>query len=251
MSYGLEIYNASNQLMFDTTKGLSSYVVRSYGAASEITLNDGDILFVKPRNSDLDEGSRYYFIENSSGNIYKFKYGRPSISTAKTSTNLDYFVICPSANVGVTGDYGLVIYNEDGTTQFDSRAVLSDKHFQILNAYSYPNILDTSVCNALPDGSSGEYISVSKIDSNTADTWTFYSRDDYTWPTTGPRYGEELEGYSGSFFVSRPAFRTLSCTSFYYLETLEGEQIRQGATAVTTQSGSRRISSQILIGRLI
>jgi hypothetical protein len=177
MSYGLEVYNASNQLMFDTTKGLSSYVVRSYGVASEITLNNEDILFVKPTNSNLSEANRYYFAENSSGNTYQFKYGNPTSSTTKTPTSLDYFVICPSANIGGTGDYGLVIYNENGTTQFDSRGVLSDKHFQILNSYSYPNIAE-HLCNALPDGSSGEYLSISTINSSTPDTWTSYNRND-------------------------------------------------------------------------
>ena len=220
MSYGLEVYNSSSQLMFDTTKGLSSYVVRSYGVASEITLNNGDILFVKPTNSNLSEANRYYFAENSSGNTYQFKYGNPVNSTTKTSTNLDYFVICPSANIGSTADYGLVIYNEDGSTQFDSRGVLSDKHFQILNSYSYPDIYNTNVCNALPNGTSGEYLSISKIDSITPATWTYYNRNDYVWPS-GSRQGQELDRWNAAYFISRPAFRTLMCAAYYHYEDLQ------------------------------
>lgn len=250
MSYGLEVYNASNQLMFDTTKGLSSYVVRSYGVASEITLNSGDILFVKPTNADLSYANRYYFAENSYGNVYQFKYGNPANSTTKTSTNLDYFVICPSANIGGTGDYGLVIYNEDGTTQFDSRGVLSDKHFQILNSYSFPDIYNTNVCNALPDGTSGEYLSISRIDSNTPSSWTYYNRSDYVWPS-GSRQGQELDRWEAAYFINRPAFRTLMCAAYYHYEDLQDEDLRSGATSITTTSYGVRISSQILIGRLI
>lgn len=250
MSYGLEIYNSSNQLMFDTSKGLSSYVVRSYGLASEITLNDGDILFVKPTTSNLDEGARYYFAENSSGNTYQFKYGNPANSATKTSTTLDYFVICPSVNIPSTEEYGLVIYNADESRQFDSRGALSDKHFQIVNSFSFPDIMNTDVANALPDGTSGEYLSISKIDSSTPDVWTYYNRNDIVWPSY-PRQGQELDRYNMAYFISRPAFRTLMCGSFFYFEDLQDEDLRPGATSITTSSGALRIASQILIGKLV
>ena len=148
MSYGLQVFNDADGMMFDSSNPLSSYVVTQAGVSSSITLTSGEILFVRADPSLHTSGSSIYrFVveptngqsfPTSSTNSFSF-YRYVANNDNKYSVSLDYFVIKKAGQISSTGDYGLIIYNEDESVQFDSRAVGSN-HFQITDSHSYPDI---------------------------------------------------------------------------------------------------------------
>lgn len=254
MSYGLEVYNAQGQLMFDTTKTLSSYVVKSYGTASSITLSQYDILFVKPVDGDITSNNdfRRYIIEPQSVSqattqTFDFMFANPAQSVSKFSTTLDYFVIAPSWTFPTTGEeYGLVIYNEDGSVQFDARSTTSDKHFQIINSYSYPDVggngNGTNVCNAASNGSSDEYLSVTHFSSNPnwPSTWTYFDNSSYGSVT------DDNYSYQIASFRTRSSQQSIAAN-----EADISAEVQEGDSYPTIIQFFPRIESQILIGKLI
>lgn len=254
MSYGLEIYNEQGQLMFDTTKSLSSYVVRSHGIATEITLTQYDILFVKPVDGDITSNNdfRRYVIEpqtssQASTQTFDFKFANPNQSVSKFSVSLDYFIIAPSWTVPNAGeDYGLTIYNEDGSIQFDARSATSDKHFQIINSYSYPDVggngNGTNVCNAASDGSSDEYLSVTHFASNSnfPSTWTYFDNSNYGSVT------DDNYSYQIASFRTRSSQQSIAAN-----EANISAEVQEGDSYPTIMQFYPRIESQILIGKLI
>lgn len=186
MTYGLQIFNASGQLMFDTTRDMDSYVVKSAGTASSVTLTLGDILFVKiPTTSQTANNNLTYFAEEqgyptpntATTQTFDFYRANPEQSGSTiTSFTFDYFIISPSKNMSVGSDtYGLTIYNEDGTTQFDSRTVGSN-HFQIVDSFSYPDVGGNGNYTTVANGS--QYISLTNFGGNPnfPSVWSYYDR---------------------------------------------------------------------------
>lgn len=142
--YGLTVYNDNNGLMFDSRRGMNSYVVTEVSSgtgptvpsgAGTLPISDADFIFVKLPSS-LSNSVIYYnhftskfysrtFSISSSNGITNTTWGSP------TEATLDFFTVKHSSKVSSTDDYGLIVYNPDGTIQFDSRSVQQSNHFQI------------------------------------------------------------------------------------------------------------------------
>ena len=248
MSYGLQIFNAQGQMMFDSLKRMSSYVVRSYGTATSVDVSVHDILFVKPVDGDLGGENNYrrYTVEPSTPSTattqtFNFYYNNPNFTTSKFQATLDYFIITPSRYITPADeDYALVINNEDESLQFDTRTILTDKHFQIINSYSYPDVggngNGTSVCNAALNGSSDEYLSVTHFATNPA------------WPAMWTYYDNSIDtgNYQIASFRTRSTLQTIAVNEAD-VETDEEED----PFFPSVYQFFPRIESQILIGKLI
>ena len=88
--------------------------------------------------------------------------------TSPTAATLDYFVVQHSSQVSSTDDYGLIVYNEDQTVQFDSRSITLGQHFKINSFYETRTVDAWSPQNNGEQlGSSGDYIEISKWTSGT------------------------------------------------------------------------------------
>lgn len=179
MEYGLQVFNSSGAMMFDSSNPLSSYVVTRAGVATSISLTGKEILFVRADPSiQISSGGTAvanFVVENANGqgfptsstqtfNFYRWF----SNNDTKYSVSLDYFVIQKASEISSTDDYGLVIYNDDESIQFDSRSVGSN-HFQITDSHTYPDIRHDY--DLAPRS---QYISVSDTSSTWPSTWTFY-----------------------------------------------------------------------------
>jgi hypothetical protein len=188
MAYGLQIFNTAGQLMFDTTRDMDSYVVKSAGTASSVQVRLGEILFVRvPPADQTASNDLSFFAEpqgypgsvNTSANPQTFEFNRcnPEFSGATiTSVNLDYFIIAPSKDVSVgTDTHGLQVLNEDGTVQFDSRT-LGSNHFQTVDSFSYPDVGGNGNYTTVANGS--QYISVTDFQTNPVqvNVWTYFDR---------------------------------------------------------------------------
>ena len=186
MAYGLQIFNTAGQLMFDTTRDMDSYVVKSSGTASSVTLTLGDILFVKiPTASQTASNLFTYFAEEqgwptpntATTQTFDFYRANPEQSGSTiTSFTFDYFIITPSKNVSVGSDtYGLQVFNEDGTVQFDSRT-LGSNHFQTADSFSYPDVGGSGNYTTVANGS--QYISLTNFGGNPSfpSVWSYYDR---------------------------------------------------------------------------
>lgn len=149
--YGLTVYNNNGGLMFDSRRGMNSYVVTEVGTGTgpsvpagtwdpetqtgTLPISDAEFIFVKLSASYSDSviyyngfNSKFYartFDISYQNGISNTTWGTP------TEATLDFFTVKKSSNVSSTDDYGLIIYNEDETIQFDSRSVQQANHFQI------------------------------------------------------------------------------------------------------------------------
>lgn len=245
MAYGLQVFNASGQLMFDTTRDMDSYVVKSSGSASSVSLTLGDILFVKiPSGSQTANNNLTYFAEEqgyptpntATTQTFDFYRANPEQSGSTiTSFTFDYFIIAPSKNVSVGSDtYGLTISNEDGTTQFDSRTVGSD-HFQTVDSFSYPDVGGSGNYTTVANGS--QYISLTNFGGNPTfpSVWSYYDRS----TADGPLASYQIAG----FRLQDSPIQVRAGESGIERSEEEQEEI------VVTQFFPR-IDSQILIGTL-
>ena len=181
--YGLTVYNNNGGLMFDTRRGMNSYVVTEVTTGTGPTVPDGtwnaeeqtgtlpisdaDFIFVKLPASLSDSViyynhfdskfySRTFSISNSNG-ITNTTWGAP------TEATLDFFTVKHSSKVSSTDEYGLIVYNEDETIQFDSRSVQQANHFQVTS------FIQSGFSGAwgplgggTPLGNSGHYWEISK-----------------------------------------------------------------------------------------
>jgi len=250
MSYGLQIFNAFGQLMFDTTREMDSYVVKSSGSASSVTLTLGDILFVKiPSGSQTANNNLTYFAEEqgyptpntATTQTFDFYRANPEFSGSTiTSFTFDYFIISPSKNINSNENYGFQIFNEDGTIQFDSRTVGAN-HFQIVDSFSYPDVGGNSNYTTIANGS--QYISLTHFGGNPnfPSVWSYYDRS----TADGPLASYQIAGFR---LQSSP------------IQVRAGESgIERSEEELPTSGGEEypeviqffpRIDSQILIGTL-
>ena len=182
--YGLTVYNDNNGLMFDSSRKMNSYVVTEIGTGSSpsVTLGSDSFVFVKVpyvqasnfANSVVFMGAPLTIPVTSPG-FYKqdmtvsSSYGISTTTwTSPTAATLDYFVVQHSSQVSSTDDYGLIVYNEDQTVQFDSRSITLGQHFKINSFYETRTVDAWSPQNNGEQlGSSGDYIEISKWTSGT------------------------------------------------------------------------------------
>ena len=138
--YGLTVYNNNGGLMFDTRRGMNSYVVTEVNTGSSPSSetpwgNNEDFVFVKLPPS-LSDSVIYYdaFTNTFYSRTFEISYSNGISNTTwgtPIETSLEYFTVKHSSKVSSTDNYGLIVYNEDETIQFDSRSVQQSKHFQI------------------------------------------------------------------------------------------------------------------------
>lgn len=149
--HGLVVKNNNGGVMFDSRKGMSSYVVREIGTGVEtsFTLNDGDMVFAKRPSSTSNNWWTDKIIFGSSTlgplgppenprsyGFYAFTDLSSGVSAEVNPVVMDYFVVTHAKNIDVSSeDYGLIIKNSDGTLQFDSRAIKNGQHFLITDYY--------------------------------------------------------------------------------------------------------------------
>jgi len=158
-NYGLVVNNSNGGIMFDSRRGMNSYVVKEVGTGTSTSagiLNDDFIFIKRPYGqsssfyiNNVFLSSRDDLVNGNAGlvpqgaengairNFFKFDLTTETYSTA----TVDYFVITHSSNVDTTSeDYGLLINNSNGSIQFDSRSVTSDNHF-LITGYHQPGTI--------------------------------------------------------------------------------------------------------------
>ena len=151
-NYGLVVNNSNGGIMFDSRRGMNSYVVKEVGTGTYVNLNSNDdFIFIKRPSGESHSfysnniflSSRHDLVNGNAGliptgagnnpirNFFKYNQSTGTFSTA----TLDYFVVTHSSNIDTTSeDYGLLINNSNGSVQFDSRSVTNDDHFLITDA---------------------------------------------------------------------------------------------------------------------
>ena len=150
-NYGLVVNNNNGGVMFDSRKGLSSYVIREVGTATSTStpLATGEFLFAKRHLTSVENSiwwadkvivsDMYNHIDNNYGNIanpIEHFYGWIDEGTSSTGTvvraTMNYFIVTHSSNIDINSDsYGLQIRNSDDSVQFDSRSIKLGNHFKI------------------------------------------------------------------------------------------------------------------------
>jgi len=151
--YALTVYNDNGGLMFDSRRKMSSYVVTEVGTGVQPVDTDidlfEDLVFIRPPAGQRQFMTQYVIFRSipsistdSDGNGNpilvnngKF-YGYDIAADDGTADELvlDYFVAKHSSRVTSDEEYGLLVSNEDGSTQFDSRSVKTGNHFNITTA---------------------------------------------------------------------------------------------------------------------
>lgn len=137
--YGLTVYNNNGGLMFDSRRKMDSYVITEVGTGStpDTHADFDDFVFVKvpPSMHEYVVFMSMPTIDQngvSTGSFYGYKVDVDDGNAELL--NLEYFIAKHSSKVSREGDYGLVIRNEDGSIQFDSRSVKTGNHFKITSA---------------------------------------------------------------------------------------------------------------------
>ena len=152
-NYGLVVNNNNGGIMFDSRRGMSSYIVKEVGTGTYANLSSNDdFIFIKRPSGESSSfyinniflSSRDDLVNGNAGlippgagnnpirNFFKYNQSTETFSTA----TLDYFVVTHSSNIDTTSeDYGLLINNSNGSVQFDSRSVTNDDHFLITDYF--------------------------------------------------------------------------------------------------------------------
>lgn len=156
MAYGLSIQNTAGGVMFDSRRQMSSMVLVEHGTQTGVTdYQAGDWVFVK---GPADSNNVVFVDRDTTASTLDFKK-RPTTTLSTTANDTaalcDYFVLRQSKDIPPeAGDnYGLLVLNPDGSTQFDSRSVQSDKHYNITGV-TQPF---TAIANYLQVGLTDEY----------------------------------------------------------------------------------------------
>lgn len=185
MTYGLVCKTASGEIQFDSTKQMNSYVISTYGSASSVTVGTDCLVFVKGNSTTTDK----VIWGELSGSTYTFKAFDPTTRT-NTTVTLNYFVCTPSKDITpATGDdYGLQVYNPDGTVQFDSRSIKSDKHFSI-NDYRARLTMTGDTTDGDLNSSASEYVEIKRYSSFSAtNSEEYFIRGVQSLTTAGTQY---------------------------------------------------------------
>jgi len=247
MAYGIQIFNNNGKLMFDTSKTLSTYVLKSVGSASSVSVTHEDILFINvPTARQTTNNNRTFFVERSNyptpnsntTQTFNFKSANPVFSTTKTTETLNYFIITPSKNVSSSDDYGFIIYDDDGSTvQFDSRAVTTSQHFQIEDSHTYPDV-----------GGSGNYTNVSPVSQYIS--VSVIGETALSYPTVWTYY-DNSSGDTDNFQIAGWRARSDLSQNKAGESDIETEEDPEDPLNPIVTQFFPRIESQILIGTLI
>jgi hypothetical protein len=174
--YGLTVYNDNGGLMFDSSRKMNSYIITEIGTGTSpsTTVASDDFLFVKiPSNQASSFANTVIFMgagfnAQFYGRVGTFNNSGDSSFANATAVTLDYFVVKHSSKVSSTDDYGLTVYNEDNTIQFDSRSIKLGQHFQITE-YHEPRSVDawSTTNGGISLGSNSDYWEISNWTSGT------------------------------------------------------------------------------------
>lgn len=213
--YGLVVYNGNGGLMFDSSRKMNSYVVTEIGTGTSpsTTIASDDFLFVKIPSNQASSFANTVIFMGFNGQFYgrvgTFNYSGDSSFATATSVTLDYFVVKHSSKVSSTDNYGLVVYNEDNTIQFDSRSVTYGQHF-LITSYHEPRSVDawSTTNGGISLGSNSDYWEISNWTSGTLSSFEgdtslvglMFSGDPYAinYFSSGNSFGGGSEGPPGS-----------------------------------------------------
>ena len=180
-NYGLVVNNANGGLMFDSQRKMNSYVVTEIGYSStspSTTIANDDFVFVKVPSGQAANFANTVIFLSPLGSFYgRVKTdpnvpGDPTTFSSASLVNLDYFVVKHSSKVTSTENYGLVIYNEDGTVQFDSRSITLGNHF-LITGYNETRSVDawSAIDGGASLGDINDYWEISRWTSGTLATF--------------------------------------------------------------------------------
>ena len=156
-NYGLVVNNNDGGVMFDSRKGMSSYVIKEMGTGTGVSDSsniEDEFIFIRPPSGQENAlSSKIIFASPryNGANVTFFQYDDDTDISIEVT--LDYFVVTHSDNVSVGSDnYGLQIKNSDNSIQFDSRSIKLGSHFKI-NEYYPPRTVsgDASQSDSLGD----------------------------------------------------------------------------------------------------
>jgi len=174
--YGLTVYNDNGGLMFDSSRKMNSYIITEIGTGTgpSATVASDDFLFVKiPSGQASSFANTVIFMgvgfnAQFYGRVGTFNNSGDSSFANATAVTLDYFVVKHSSKVSSTDDYGLTVYNEDNTIQFDSRSIKLGQHF-LITEYHEPRSVDawSTTNGGISLGSNSDYWEISNWTSGT------------------------------------------------------------------------------------
>lgn len=176
--YGLVVNNNDGGVMFDSRKGMSSYVIREMGTGTGVSDSsniEDEFIFIRPPSGQENAlSSKIIFASPryNGSNVNFFQYDEDDDSAI--AVELDYFVVTHSDNISTSSDdYGLQIKNSDNSIQFDSRSVKLGSHF-LITAYHPPRSVngDISDNSSVSLGDYNDYWEIGK--------WTFSLGHDFS-----------------------------------------------------------------------
>ena len=250
--YGLAINNSNGGVMFDSRKGMNSYVIRELdsGTATSTPLMSGEFLFVKIPSGSAGSMSSKIIVQsvqdlvgstqpNPSNRVRHFYGFTDSDPYQMERVTLDYFIVTHSSNVDTSGEnYGLVINNIDNegnvTVQFDSRSITFGNHFLITQYYP-PKSVDSDPSNgAQALGDLTAYWNIEWTDGSAVNSYN---------PEGVFITGLRWTGSSGPIAIS-----------FYETDfdgTQHGDEGSTGNDTMTNREYASKIQSMILAAELV
>ena len=213
--FGLVVKNNSGGTMFDSRKGMNSYVIREMGTASAVsdTTNIVDeLIFIRPPVGQTAAlGSKIlYASPRVNGQACGF-YQYDDSTRIWSSVTLDYFVVSHSKNITFSDGYGVQVRNSDGSVQFDSRSVKLGNHF-LITSYHPPYSVTGDGGQRYSLGDVNDYWEIGKwtmgvMGGNPADAIAlqgiqFFGDEPRAWGIYD-QFGEE-GGFSGGFGGGEP-----------------------------------------------
>jgi hypothetical protein len=140
--FGLVVKNNSGGTMFDSRRGMNSYVIREMGTASAVsdTTNISDeLIFIRPPVGQTGALGSKILYASPRVNGYPCGFYQYDDSTRVWGpVTLDYFVVTHSKNITFTDGHGLQVRNSDDSVQFDSRSIKLGSHF-LITTYHPPH----------------------------------------------------------------------------------------------------------------
>jgi hypothetical protein len=145
MSYGIQLFNSRGGTQFDSDKNRETYIVTSSGSGTSAVFSDSaaNILFVRGSNPDYlywgnghDDGN-FYFHAWDVANAGSETVTEDFTSLSSGDVTMKYFIAKKSNTVTVPAGekYGILIKSPNGTTQFDSRTIISNENFTLTSAF--------------------------------------------------------------------------------------------------------------------
>jgi len=132
MAYGLKVYNASQRLLFDSTKPYRGTFVVSKGTVSSgnsVTFKAGDFLFFNITGNGVVLGETTVNTFDTPQTMVTTFYIQGTSHFTATTNTINYVVLRDMANTSGSGNYGLVCRDAGayavGPITFDSRVFKS------------------------------------------------------------------------------------------------------------------------------